>query len=83
MLASRRRISHDNGVSVDVNEFLEWVQREHGPAVRERVAALLSLQEDGSEDPGAVLRQALIELHPRDFEYQPATDLLPYGFCSD
>lgn len=68
---------------MDVDEFLKWVLTEHGTEVRDRVAARLASGNAQEPDAGAVVRQVLIELYPQDFEYQPETDLLPYGFCSD
>lgn len=68
---------------MDVDQFLRWVLREHGREVQELVRTKLEERSaQGDPDPGAVLREALIELHPDDFEFQPASDVLPYGFCS-
>ncbi len=71
-------------MTVDRQQFLLWVLREHGPRVYELVERLLERYPPGHlTDMGAVLREALIQASPADYEFRPATDTLPYGFCSD
>ncbi len=71
-------------MTVDRQKFLHWVQIEHGSRVCQTVESLLErLPASQFPDLSAVLRQALILVHPHDFEFRPASDTLPYGFCSD
>ncbi len=71
-------------MTVDRQRFLLWVQQEHGPRVCERVESILARRPPSAfPDFGSILREALIQAHPRDFEFHPATDTLPCGFCSD
>ena len=71
-------------MTVDRESFLGWVLREHGPRVQKLVLDR-TLEEPGEllADPGGLVRSALIEAYPSDFEHQPGLDDLPRGFCSD
>lgn len=75
---------YDFSMTVDRQKFLLWVQNEHGAKVCQTMESLLErLPANQFPDLSAILRQALILAHPYDFEFKPATDTLPYGFCSD
>ena len=68
---------------MDRDQFLNWVLREHGAQVRDLVERMLEGKSSAEiADPSGLVRQALIELYPKDYEFQPSADPLPYGFCS-
>lgn len=71
-------------MKVELDPLLTWVLREHGPEVREAIHQRVRRQQLLCvSDPAALIREALIDLHPRDFEFDPALEALPHGFCSD
>lgn len=75
---------HHDKVHADREPFLAWVSREHGDSVRAAIEQSLPPQPTlVIQDPGQLVRDALIQLYPEDYEFRPACDVLPYGFCSD
>ena len=71
-------------MTIDRETFLSWVLCEHGARIHQAVQQHVCDQQLlAATDPIKLVRETLIAAYPREFEFQPAQDDLPHGFCSD